>query len=81
MQNGICHFNEICKIAQVNVYPCLHCVNLFDWGISLQLLRRFKVYNKKGNSDRWSSRIVQSMAINLEVWIEDEKRAHLRDHS
>ena len=22
--------------------------NLFDWGISLQLLRRFKVYNKKG---------------------------------
>ena len=28
--------------------PAYIVFNLFDWGISLQLLRRFKVYNKKG---------------------------------
>ena len=58
------------------------------------MLKRFKFYNKKGAQTDGQA---QSMAINLEVWIEDEKtcetildgiegiqnkkQAHLRDHS
>ena len=57
--------------------PAYIVFNLFDWGISLQLLRRFKVYNKKG-TQTWSSQIVQSMAINLEAWIEDEKMCSIK---
>ena len=58
--------------------PAYIVFNLFDWGISLQLLRCFKIYNKKGTQNRWLSRIVQSMAINSEVWIEDEKMCSLK---
>ena len=28
--------------------PAYIVFNLFDWGISLELLRHFKVYNQKG---------------------------------
>ena len=42
-----------CKIGFVKLHewmyiPAYIMFNLFDWGISLELLRRFKVYNKKG---------------------------------
>ena len=58
--------------------PAYILFNLFDWGISLQLLRHFKIYNQKGTQNRWSRWIVQSMAINSEVWIEDEKTCSLK---
>ena len=38
------------KLHKWMYIPAYIVFNLFDWGISLQLqlLRRFKVYNKKG---------------------------------
>ena len=36
------------KLQKWMYIPAYIVFNLFDWGISLQLLRRFKVYNKKG---------------------------------
>ena len=41
-----------CKMGFVKLHKWMYIpeivFNLFDWVISLQLLRRFKVYNKKG---------------------------------
>ena len=61
--------------------PAYIVFNLFDWGISLELLRHFKVYNQKGTQTYGQAGWYN---LWLQIWkygLRTKKCAHLRDHS